>query len=43
MTESIIKKEITLDLINPQTLQISCERKLEKKVEKEIKTKITIE
>lgn len=43
MTETVVKKDITLDLINPQMLQISCECKLEKKVEKEIKTKITIE
>ena len=35
MTETVVKKDITLDLINPQTLQISCVRKLEKKVEKE--------
>lgn len=35
MIPGIEKKDITVDLINPQALRISCERNLEKKVEKE--------
>jgi len=31
----VAKKDITIDLINPQALEISCERKEEKKEEKE--------
>jgi HSP20 family protein len=31
----VAKKDITLDLIGPQALEISCERKEEKKEEKE--------
>jgi HSP20 family protein len=31
----ITKKEVSLDLVNPQALEISCERKEEKKEEKE--------
>jgi HSP20 family protein len=34
MIPGVSKKEITLDLINPQALEISCERKEEKKEEK---------
>ena len=35
MIPGVTKKEITLDLINPQALEITCERKDEKKEEKE--------
>ncbi len=35
MIPGVTKKDITLDLINPQALEISCERKEEKKEEKE--------
>jgi HSP20 family protein len=35
MMPGIDKKDITLDLISPQALQISCERKEEKKEERE--------
>jgi HSP20 family protein len=35
MIPGVIKKDIALDLINPQALEISCERKEEKKEEKE--------
>jgi len=35
MIPGITKNEIVLDLINPRALQISCERSLEKKEEKE--------
>lgn len=35
MIPGVSKKDITLDLINPQALEISCERKDEKKEEKE--------
>jgi len=35
MIPGVTKKDITLDLINPQALEITCERKDEKKEEKE--------
>lgn len=35
MIPGVSKKEISLDLINPQAFEISCERKEEKKEEKE--------
>ena len=35
MIPGVTKKEISLDLINPQALEITCERKDEKKEEKE--------
>ena len=35
MIPGIIKKDISLTLINPQALEISCERREEKEVEKE--------
>jgi HSP20 family protein len=35
MIPGVSKKDISLDLINPQALEISCERKEEKKEEKE--------
>jgi HSP20 family protein len=35
MIPGVSKKDITLDLLNPQALEISCERKDEKKEEKE--------
>jgi HSP20 family protein len=35
MIPGVSKKDITLDLINPQALEISCERREEKKEEKE--------
>lgn len=35
MVPGVSKKDITLNLINPQALEISCERKEEKKEEKE--------
>jgi HSP20 family protein len=35
MIPGVTKKDITLDLVNPQALEITCERKDEKKEEKE--------
>lgn len=35
MIPGVTKKDISLDLINPQALEISCERREEKKEEKE--------
>ena len=35
MIPGVIKKDISLTLINPQTLEISCERREEKEVEEE--------
>ena len=35
MVPGIDKKDITLDLINPRALRLSCERRLERKEEKE--------
>lgn len=35
MIPGVAKKDITLDLVNPQALEITCERKDEKKEEKE--------